>query len=317
MVWRTILVGLSIFFVGCTHHRQFSSYDEINSRVLWQSVKISLSDGTLTKGRNVVIRPDSTSWFVTWTSSNQIVATSSVQHLTIVNRDRGAWEGFRGSLIVGAVLGLIGYASGDDEEVIFGFTAGDKLRLGLTAGVVFGVLIGIPVGAAIGSLDKITMPIDSLTNPELYADALKQYNMIKAKGYFDKRLNPGGKGVENDFEVQVIKGDTVIYDAATSLTWQGGSDFVNQMRWSSAQAYVDTLGYAGGGWRLPTLEEAMSLMQPKRNKAGRYIDARFKDTPRIWTSHKYSASRAWCVLFGVGHCSSYDIGSSFYVRAVR
>jgi len=39
--------------------------------------------------------------------------------------------------------------------------------------------------------------------------------MIKAKDYFDIRLNPKGKGIKNDYRVQAIDGDTVIYDAAT------------------------------------------------------------------------------------------------------
>ena len=56
------------------------------------------------------------------------------------------------------------------------------------------------------------------------------------------------------------------------------------MDWKSAKAYVDTLSYAGGGWRLPTLQEAMSLLEPEKVKVeaseddSLYIDASFKDT---------------------------------------
>lgn len=158
MIWRTIIVGLSVFFVGCTHSRQLLSHDEINSRVLGKSVKICFSDGTSLKGRNVEIGPDSTSWFVTQTSSNQIVATSSVHHLTVVNRGRGAWEGFRPFLIAGTVLGLIGFASGDDPPGFLAFTAEEKFALGVVAGVVYGALIGAPIGTVIGSRDRYILP---------------------------------------------------------------------------------------------------------------------------------------------------------------
>ena len=141
--------------------------------------------------------------------------------------------------------------------------------------------------------------------------------MIKAKDYFDKRLNPEGKGEENDFQIQVVEGDTVIYDAATKLTWQGGSELPGKS-WREAQAYVDTFTYAGSaGWRLPTLKEAMSLMEPDRNEEGYYVKKTFNQTPTMWTANEYSASRAWCVLFLHGACSHSDVDNNYYVRAVR
>ena len=42
--------------------------------------------------------------------------------------------------------------------------------------------------------------------------------MIKTKNYYDKRLNPEGKGIDHQF--QPHPGDSVIFDAATGLTWQ-------------------------------------------------------------------------------------------------
>ncbi len=163
------------------------------------------------------------------------------------------------------------------------------------------------ISAVFGDLDSLH-----------YANALIQFKMIEANKYFDSRLNPEGKGVENDFKVQVVKGATVIYDAATKLTWQRGSEFPH-MSWIEAKAYVDTLTYAGfDDWRLPTLEEAMSLMEPKKNEHGLYIDPIFDKKPQwIWTADKYSASRAWFVSFVDGGCSYSGVDFSFYVRAVR
>lgn len=156
--------------------------------------------------------------------------------------------------------------------------------------------------------------------------ALKQYRMIKKKGYFDSRLNPAGKGIENKYRKKVVEGDTVIYDAATKLMWQGGKGFPRKT-WKDAKAYVDRLNtssYAGfKDWRLPTSKKEMSLMEPER-VGGLYIDAPCMNTSSIWTADEYAwtdkgdASTAWAVGFGFGNCDSYlvDYGNIF-VRAVR
>jgi len=165
------------------------------------------------------------------------------------------------------------------------------------------------ISGAFGDLDSLK-----------YANVLKQYNMITANNYYDNRLNSDGAGIENDFEVRVVKGDTVIYDATTSLTWQATTE-LPQLSWEQAQAYVDTLTYAGfDDWRLPTLEEAMSLMEPKKNEHGLHIDPMFDSMQRwMWTADKFSASRAWFVYFVYGYCFFFNIASNsnVYVLAVR
>ena len=106
-----------------------------------------------------------------------------------------------------------------------------------------------------GTIDSLVLSgagFRSLDNPAVLDSALKKYRMIKKKGFYDSRLNSKGTGIENDFDDDVVEGDTVICDAATKLTWQGGSKFV-QKRWKDAKAYVDTLNissYAGfKDWR--------------------------------------------------------------------
>ncbi|MCH8873630.1 DUF1566 domain-containing protein, partial [candidate division KSB1 bacterium] len=95
------------------------------------------------------------------------------------------------------------------------------------------------------------------------------------------------------------------------------------MNYESAQVYIDNLNSAGfatyNDWRLPTLEDAMSLMEPVSQNSGLYIDAVFAKKQRwIWTADKSSASRAWFVGFVDGICGRIDVdGNDGGVRAVR
>ena len=72
-------------------------------------------------------------------------------------------------------------------------------------------------------------------------------------------------------------------------------------------------------WRLPTLEEAMNLMERERKNGGLFIDPVFDNKQDwIWTADNYSFSEAWDVNFDVGFClhGLLDLGVA-YVRAVR
>ena len=150
-------------------------------------------------------------------------------------------------------------------------------------------------------------------------DAVKQ--RLQELGYYDWKKNPNGKGIENEFELQ--KDSLVVYDGATKLYWQrSGSD--EEMNYDQALAYVDSLnrvkfvGYTN--WRLPMLEEAMSLMEPEKKNGELYIDPMFDYGQRwIWTASKQSASVVWVAYFNKGYCYSIDVAYKWqdYVRAVR
>jgi len=43
-----------------------------------------------------------------------------------------------------------------------------------------------------------------LDTPVVLDSALKQYRMIKKEDYYDKRLNPGGKGIKNKYEKKAV-----------------------------------------------------------------------------------------------------------------
>lgn len=100
---------------------------------------------------------------------------------------------------------------------------------------------------------------------------------------------------------------------------QSGSP--NNMTYADAEKYFDDLNeqnFAGyRDWRLPTLEEAMSLMEPETHGEF-YLDPVFdREQSRIWTADKISAGSAWNVNFELGGCLNLDLYRSYYVRAVR
>lgn len=144
---------------------------------------------------------------------------------------------------------------------------------------------------------------------------------LKDKGLFDSRRNFSGPGLSHEFEVQ--KGGMVVYDHASGLMWQqsGSRDAMN---YEKAKNYISQLShgqFAGyNDWRLPTLEEAMSLMEPTKKYGDLSLNPVFDPyQKRIWTSDFRKDSMVWVVRFDSGYCDYvYNDGNINYsVRAVR
>ena len=143
--------------------------------------------------------------------------------------------------------------------------------------------------------------------------------MIIEKNFYDRDLNKNGKGINHNY-IKDRNGE-IIYDLETGLVWQqSGSD--GYKNYKNAKNYIKRLnidqfvGYHD--WRLPTLEEAISLIQPFRSKNGLYIDPIFSGLQRwIWTSNNYSNNSAWVVSFSKGFCEFNRMVTFIYIRAVR
>ncbi|MFV1977566.1 MAG: DUF1566 domain-containing protein, partial [Candidatus Scalindua sp.] len=89
----------------------------------------------------------------------------------------------------------------------------------------------------------------------------------------------GHSTIIHRYEMKVINGDKVVIDHATGLMWhQPGSD--ENIDWENAKKWVMELnarGYSGySDWRLPTVEEAASLLEPGESN-GLYIDPVFSN----------------------------------------
>ena len=182
--------------------------------------------------------------------------------------------------------------------------------------------VSMSVIAAIATITVVYVSASQFVKSSGFLSEEKVRALLSEKNLYDKYYNPRAAGIDNQFELKVINGDSVVIDFTTDLTWQqSGSGYT--MNYESAQVYIDTLNsveFASyDDWRLPTPQEAMSLMEPQPKNGDLYIDAVFAKKQRwIWTADKFSASSAWVVLFFYGICSYYHVFDfNNFVRAVR
>jgi hypothetical protein len=112
--------------------------------------------------------------------------------------------------------------------------------------------------------------------------------------------------IQNEYEDQ---GDVVV-DHATGLIWQK-SGSPEPLIYADAQKYVEELNhqqFAGHkNWRLPTIPELMSLLEPEEQVSGLYIKPIFDNNQtwcwsvdRLSEDEGGSSGAAWGVDFGSG-----------------
>lgn len=150
--------------------------------------------------------------------------------------------------------------------------------------------------------------------------------MLTRLNLYESDRNPAGTGISHRYKPQVIGDAVVVVDGATGLMWQKGQSD-DAMGLQDADAYIAALNeqkYGGfTDWRLPTLEEAMSLVEPK--KSGElHIAQLFKpEAIRIWTSDREANGPNHFeigLIDGVIFRAPPDSETSFtsvWVRAVR
>lgn len=153
-----------------------------------------------------------------------------------------------------------------------------------------------------------------IINDDQIAAVLKKWN------FFDSEHNLPGK-----FENSLISSGNpeVIIDQRTSLMWQRDGLDINSIR--TIQRNIDKLNtnkFAGfSDWRLPTMEEAMSLMEPEKNAKDVFLHPCFsKEQPFIFVAAQRKPGGYWFVDYKQGRAfwSSGTIPGGFarLVRAV-
>lgn len=139
--------------------------------------------------------------------------------------------------------------------------------------------------------------------------------MFARYNFFDKRMNPEG-AFENSFEAKNIRGDQVVIDRATGLMWHwsGSSkpleiEYLGKRKVEQWLKELNQKGYAGfKDWRLPTLEEALTLLEPLPNSEKKHLDIIFSQKQyHIWTGDTYQMpeSMSWSKKRFIGVNFSY------------
>ncbi len=132
----------------------------------------------------------------------------------------------------------------------------------------------------------------------------------------------GHSTIEHEFDLETNNGEKVVIDHATGLMWHqaGSKEYVN---WEKAKQWVNNLnnnGYAGyKDWRLPTTEEAASLLESKKRDNDLYINSIFNAEQQwIWTGDSFGSSGTWHVYFddGLVYWNNTDVNND-NVRPVR
>lgn len=112
-----------------------------------------------------------------------------------------------------------------------------------------------------------------------------------------------------------------VCDEATGLMWEkGGSE--EAMTWDETAGYIADLNHLGVAgyvdWRLPTIEELLSLMESSWKNSGLFIDGRFDANPKIfWSVDTGGTGKAWKANFHLGYVLNSLVEERNWVRAVR
>jgi hypothetical protein len=147
--------------------------------------------------------------------------------------------------------------------------------------------------------------------------------IIRVHNFFDVKRNSQSRGVINLFRTQINQADTMIIDDASGLWWQYSDVSFKAMTFEDAHKYVERLNESKYGsfsdWRLPTLDEAMTLLEPVKNELGIYSDF----NSGVWQSKILTSDESihadfiWVLDFSEGYCLEQEKVDSAFVKAVR
>ncbi len=133
--------------------------------------------------------------------------------------------------------------------------------------------------------------------------------------------NPPLAGLPNPQSYDTKSFVGVVADLVTGLQWQA-TVTSDALSWSGAQAYCQSLSLAGGGWRLPSRIELLSIVDFTNTNP--IIDGNaFPKTPAepFWTASAFAgdAASAWIVNFGFidGIADKSELHELRRVRCVR
>ena len=157
---------------------------------------------------------------------------------------------------------------------------------------------GLPlvgVGEYVGEVVKLPSEYAKIDDDQI-GGIITKWNL------YDGKLNPQG----SFHNVLVDNGDSLtVTDQRTGLMWQrGGIDIcsIRSMRLKIQE--LNAAAFAGySDWRLPTMEEAMSLMRSEANSKDMHLDLCFsKEQPFIFVAAQRQPGGYWFVDYKQGQC---------------
>lgn len=171
---------------------------------------------------------------------------------------------------------------------------------------------------------KITEPagarIHRVRSKYRFLESVNVEAFIHNRNIYEHRLNPTGN-FQNKLEKHTTSGGTVIVDKATGLMWYNGKPSKSQSR-RGADKWLKKLNkkryYGVDNWRLPTVEEAATLLEKIKSPVGLHLNKVFKGKlTSIWTGDRLTTKKYWIVLFSNGIIYSPDPRLKHYVLPVR
>ena len=143
--------------------------------------------------------------------------------------------------------------------------------------------------------------------PSEAADSLPVDSLWRPVTHLRRRLEASADG-------------TTVSDVQTGRAWQlSGSPF--PLDWHKARSYVEDLNhsrYGGVGiWRLPTVDELLTLLAPLPHGNALCIEPIFDSRQSsLWSSDKKSFVSAWYASLTMGFIGWQDFSARHHVRAV-
>jgi hypothetical protein len=169
----------------------------------------------------------------------------------------------------------------------------------------------------------LSTPLMFRSEPRTDLDESAASEMIVKRNFFDGSRNIDGRPAAEAL-ITLLNG-ALVEDRATGRIWTRncaaampylGQTHARMVAW---KANEQRLG-GSGDWRLPTLEEAMSLMTREKNARGLFISPYFSDDDYVLTCDTCmigARSFVWVVCYGLGDCQVVPTDAEVPVRLVR
>jgi hypothetical protein len=149
--------------------------------------------------------------------------------------------------------------------------------------------------------------------------------MFEGADFYEPSYSPAGRGLSNNYELVEINGDKVVVDYATGLMWhRSGGKEIPRNRVTNWIQDLNQMTYAEfSDWRVPTLEELLSLVERdfvEREGDGwqLYIDKLFDLTMQIIATSDFAPDNELFVIdFASPLITSSAVTSGVDIRPVR